>query len=103
MNIDILKYPTGKFVRKTDYSPEYVTDCIEKIKSCPQKIDELVSNWPSETFEHSYRPGGWNGREVIHHLLDSHMNALIRVKLALTEDTPIIKPYEQDVWVKLAD
>lgn len=103
MDLEVLKYPVGRFQRQTAYSPSYITECIERIKTLPQRLEELVSGWPSERFEHIYRPGGWNGREVVHHLLDSHINAFIRVKLALTEDVPTIKPYEQDDWIKLAD
>ena len=53
--------------------------------------------------EKSYRPDGWTARQVIHHIADSHMNAFIRVKLTLTEDKPVIKPYKQDLWAKLPD
>ncbi len=103
MDIESLKYPVGKFARQTIYSPGYVTDCIDRIKTLPQRLEALISDWPSEKFEHAYRVDGWNGRQVVHHLLDSHINALIRLKLALTEDSPTIKPYEQDEWIKLAD
>ena len=103
MNIDDLKYPVGKFQRNIVYSDTYIFECIENISSLPLRLETLVRSWSPEKWDLKYRPEGWSGRQVMHHLLDSHLNCIIRLKLALTEDTPTIKPYLQDEWIKLAD
>ncbi len=64
---------------------------------------DAVAGLSDHQLDTPYRPGGWTVRQLVHHVADSHMNGLIRVKLALTEDEPTIKPYDQDRWVELAD
>lgn len=98
-----LRFPTGRYQRPLSYDADLVQDLIEKINTLPERIELLVESWPGETWETSYREGGWNGREVLHHILDSHLNCLIRLKWALTEDSPVIRTYLQDEWVRLAD
>ncbi len=102
-DLESLKYPIGKF-----QPPSTVTDMdIEKwISGIEQLPEELIKVWEQlkpEQKEMSYRPQGWTARQVIHHIPDSHMNAYIRYKLALTEDVPVIKQYEEAKWAVLPD
>lgn len=76
---------------------------IEEIRVLPASLREAVVGLTHEQLDSPYRPGGWTVRQVVHHIGDSHMNSLIRLKLALTEDNPVIKPYEEALWADLAD
>ncbi|MDB5033955.1 MAG: putative metal-dependent hydrolase [Chlorobi bacterium] len=76
---------------------------IGRIEHLPALAEAAVRDLNDSQLDTPYRDGGWNIRQVIHHLADSHMNAIIRMKLLLTEDNPTIKPYDQDSWVALAD
>jgi hypothetical protein len=98
-----LKYPSGRFEYGKAYSKSDNTRHIEEIAALPSRLNALAAKLSSEQLEKSYRPSGWNARQIIHHIADSHSNALIRVKLALTEDSPVIKPYDQDAWSALED
>ena len=98
-----LKYPMGRFEYGESYSAADNQKHIAIIKQFPAELAELVGTLTPAQLEKSYRPGGWNGRQIINHLADSHMNALIRLKLTLTEDKPVIKPYDQDLWANLED
>ncbi|WP_407405136.1 YfiT family bacillithiol transferase [Chryseobacterium sp.] len=69
----------------------------------PQKLKLETENLTDEDFNKKYRPGGWTIRQIVNHCADSHMNSLIRFKLAMTEDLPTIKPYSEDLWAELAD
>lgn len=96
-------YPIGKFEYGKSYSAEQTRAHIADIEALPSELNQLTSQLSSEQLKKSYRPGGWNAQQIIHHIADSHSNALIRVKLALTENNPVIKPYDQDAWAVLAD
>lgn len=100
---DDLKYPIGLCVTKKELSGDERTALIGEIRSLPSKLRQAVSGWSKEQLDTPYRPGGWTVRQVVHHVGDSHMNSLIRLKLALTEDNPVIKPYEEQLWAELAD
>jgi hypothetical protein len=76
---------------------------IDRIEELPRRIEEAVRGLDDRQLDTPYREGGWTPRQVVHHLVDSHSNALIRMKLTLTEDHPPLKPYDQDAWAKLAD
>ena len=76
---------------------------IDAIEGFPPRIREAVIDLNDAQLDTPYRPGGWTVRQVVHHVADSHMNALIRIKLALTEDTPTIKPYDENAWSTLPD
>lgn len=97
------RYPIGKFEMPTDTSPAKRTKAIEDIAAAPQKIRAAVSGLNDAQLETPYRDGGWTVRQVVHHLADSHMNAYVRCRLALTETEPTIKPYEESAWAKLDD
>jgi len=101
--LEKLKYPIGKYNIKDNYSAEEVRRFINVIEEFPAKLRGAVKNLNAGQLDTPYRFEGWNSRQVIHHIADSHMNAYIRIKLALTEDTPTIKPYFEDRWAKLED
>ncbi|MDQ3046211.1 MAG: putative metal-dependent hydrolase [Bacteroidota bacterium] len=98
-----LKYPIGKFEHGKIYSTEEDQKHISEIEAFPSQLLPLAHSLRSDQLEKSYRPGGWTAKQIIHHLADSHINAYIRTKLALTETSPTIKPYGQDLWANLPD
>ena len=102
-NLDTLRYPIGKFTYETPPSATERQQQIAAIAELPIKLTELVGKWGDDRLDTPYRPDGWTVRQLVHHVADSHMNAYIRTKLALTEDNPTIKPYEEGEWAKLAD
>jgi uncharacterized damage-inducible protein DinB len=98
-----LRYPIGKF-----QPIENVTDIqrrafIDAIAETPENLKAAIAGLNERQLDTPYRPGGWTVRQVIHHVPDSHMNSFVRFKLALTEDEPTIKPYEEARWAELAD
>jgi hypothetical protein len=99
-----LKYPVGKFdSEKTDYQLEVLLECVLQIQALPNELSKLLNGITAENAENSYRPGGWNIRQIIHHLADSHMNAWIRTKLLLSEENPTVKPYDENLWAAERD
>ncbi len=101
--MDDLKYPVGLFVADPNVTEEKRRRWIEEIAVTPDKLRAAVTGLTPEQLDTPYRPGGWTVRQVVHHMADSHMNAYIRFKLALTEKEPTIKTFEQDEWAGLAD
>lgn len=102
-NDEHLRYPIGKFSPKDSYSQEEVNESIRRIGELPDKIEAAFKGLTSTQLDTPYRDGGWTARQVIHHLADSHMNAYIRIKWALTEDTPLIKAYDEKKWAETAE
>lgn len=102
-NLEKLKYPIGFFEKPTIISNELIIDWKNTIQIFPFELEKVVENLAFEKLNWVYRPNGWSIKQVIHHCADSHMNAFIRFKLALTEENPIIKPYEESKWANLAD
>lgn len=100
MNDEILRYPIGKFKPKPTYSQDELDECIERIRSLPDAVARVIANFSEKHFDTPYRDGGWTARQVIHHLSDSHMNAYIRFKWTLTEETPVIKAYNEKLWAE---
>ena len=98
-----LSYPIGKFQWSGSATPEDRRRFIAAIAAAPAKFRAAVAGLTPRQLDTPYRPGGWTVRQVVHHLPDSHMNAFIRCKLALTEDQPTIKPYDEKLWADLAD
>jgi len=98
-----LSYPIGKFQWSGSATPEDRRRLIAIIAAAPAKLRAAVAGLTPKQLDTPYRPGGWTVRQVVHHLPDSHMNAFIRCKLALTEDQPTIKPYDEKLWAALAD
>ena len=103
IDIEHLKYPIGKFQFDPDSAEENLKEAIEQIKLLPENLNKALRNLNESQINTPYRPGGWTVRQVVHHIADSHMNALIRFKLALTEDNPTIKPYDEAAWAKMSD
>ncbi len=98
-----LKYPIGRLVIPETVNSDLIRQGIEDIASFPERLRRTVHNLSDEQLNTPYRPEGWTIRQVVHHCADSHMNSIIRFKLALTEDTPTIRPYYEDRWAELAD
>jgi len=92
------RFPIGKFKYSGPLSEEERAGMIREIESTPGKLRAAVAGLSDEQLDSPYREGGWTVRQVVHHLPDSHMNAYVRFKLALTEDGPMIKPYIEDRW-----
>ena len=98
-----LSYPIGKF-DSSSIDPNRRSEFVQTISELPAKLRAAVNGLSEEQLDTPYRPGGWTVRQTIHHVADSHMNSLIRFKLALTEDEiPTIRPYYEDRWAELAD
>jgi hypothetical protein len=98
-----LRYPAGTYSPQTNFSSEDLKRFIETLEIFPSNLRRTVENLSEEQLDTPYREGGWTVRQVVHHVVDSHMNGYIRMKLALTEDTPTVKPYYEDRWAKLDD
>lgn len=103
MDIEKLKFPIGRFTVPSEVSEEEIKQAIVRIALFPSRIMETVRQIKPDQLDTPYRLGGWTIRQVVHHCADSHMNAIIRFKLALTEDAPVIKPYDQASWAELSD
>ena len=97
-----LRYPLGPFAA-VDSTPDVIAAAATQIEQLPIELRAAVNELNDQQLETPYRPGGWTVRQVVHHVADSHMNGLIRMKLALTEDNPIIKPYDENAWAQLPD
>lgn len=98
-----LAYPIGKFVWDGPTGTADRARRIEEIAAAPAALRAAVAGFTAEQLDTPYRPGGWTVRQVCHHVPDSHLNAYVRFKLAMTEDAPTIKPYDEAAWAELAD
>jgi hypothetical protein len=98
-----LRYPIGKFRYEGEVGGPQRRDWIEAIAAAPAALRAAVSGLTPAQMNTPYRPGGWHVRQVVHHVPDSHLNAYVRFKLALTEDEPTIKPYDEARWAELSD
>lgn len=98
-----LKYPIGKFIKPETINDTTIRQWISDIQQFPSSLEALVTPLSIEQVNWRYRPGGWMIKQVVHHCADSHINSLIRFKLALTEDAPTIRPYFEDRWAELID
>ncbi len=97
------RYPIGRYERRDVLTPDERAAMIEQIAAAPRKMREAVAGLTPRQLETPYRDGGWTLRQVVHHVPDSHMNSYVRFKLALTEQTPTIRPYDEARWAELAD
>jgi uncharacterized damage-inducible protein DinB len=97
------RFPIGKYQMPAEVSPAARASAILEIAAAPQKIRAAVAGLNDAQLDTPYREGGWTVRQVVHHVADSHINAYIRWRLALTETEPTIKPYEESAWAKLED
>lgn len=98
-----LRYPIGPLVKVPTLSAAERADRIAAVAALPAELRAIVAGMSDAQLDTPYRPGGWTARQVVHHLADSHMNAFIRFKWALTESNPTIKPYDEQKWAELPD
>jgi hypothetical protein len=103
MTAKTAQYPIGKFHAPEIVSTEDRARFIETIASAPARLRQAVSSLSAAQLDTPYREGGWTARQVIHHIPESHMNAYIRFKLALTETDPVVKPFDEAAWARLSD
>ena len=101
-SLEKLRYPIGKFDSTQPITAADIQRFVQEIEALPTLMRQAVNNLSDEQLDTPYRPGGWTVRQVVHHVADSHMNSYVRFKLALTEDYPTIKPYEEHLWAELA-
>ena len=97
------RYPIGKFNYEGPGTEQQRQQLISAIAEAPARLREAVEDLSVPQLNTPYRDGGWTVRQVVHHLPDSHMNAYVRMKLALTESEPVIKPYDEALWAKMPD
>jgi uncharacterized damage-inducible protein DinB len=97
------RYPIGKFEMPREITPVRRQQAIDELAAAPKKLRAAVAGLNDTQLDTPYREGGWTVRQVVHHVSDSHMNAFIRLRLALTEDKPTIRPYDEARWAELAD
>ncbi len=103
MNEEKLKYPIGKFQMPETYDVDTISKSIDVLEAFPADLSGILEKMDTIALEKTYRPGGWTGAQVVHHVADSHMNGLIRTKWTLTEDEPTIKAYDEKKWAELPD
>jgi len=96
------KYPIGKYEAQP-FSESQKKKWLADIQFLPNELEQAIENLDEAQLQTPYRDGGWTVHQLVHHLADSHMNSFIRFKLALTEDNPTIKPYEENAWSEMAD
>lgn len=100
---DDLRYPIGRMTLPPEFTASTRSQMIQAIADTPAKFAQAVAGFTDAQLDTPYRPGGWTVRQLIHHVADSHINAYMRFKLALTEDTPTIKTYDEAAWAELED
>ena len=103
MALEELRYPVGRFVAAREWTASVRAAATADIAALPARMRAAVEGLDDRQLDTSYRPDGWTVRQVVHHVADSHMNGLVRIKLALTEETPSIKPYDENAFALLAD
>lgn len=102
-DLEILRYPVGKFSPPASPTPALRAEQIQTLRTLPNTLRAAVSGLTDSQLDTPYRDGGWTVRQVVHHVADSHANSYVRFKLALTEQWPTIKPYDEAAWAELAD
>ena len=98
-----LRYPIGRFTAPAVITPSDLVQAIDDIATLPAQLRHAVQDWTEDQLDTPYRPDGWTVKQLVHHIADSHINAYCRFKLALTEDNPTIKTYEEKLWAELSD
>ncbi len=96
------RYPIGKYLVQP-FANDLKSEWLNNIKFLPNDLEQSILNLDEYQLDTPYRDGGWTVKQLVHHIADSHINAYIRFKLALAEDNPTIKPYEENDWVKMDD
>lgn len=103
LSLQAMRYPIGVFEKPSKITDELLKSWIEDIESLPILLSKAVEGLSDEQLALPYRPEGWTLRQTVNHVADSHLNAYCRFKLALTEDSPTIRPYEEQLWAELED
>jgi DinB superfamily len=101
--LEDLRYPIGRFIAPSPSEPAIRAEHVSILRLLPANLQTAVSGLSHAQIDTPYREGGWTVRQLVHHIADSHANAYVRTKLALTEDWPTIKPYDEAAWARLAD
>jgi hypothetical protein len=96
------RYPIGKYIDQP-FSEQLLRERLNDIKFLPQHLENAILNLDEAQLATAYREGGWTVKQLVHHVADSHMNAYIRFKLGLTENNPVIKPYDEAAWAEMTD
>ncbi|MFP4847257.1 YfiT family bacillithiol transferase [Winogradskyella sp. PE311] len=102
-DLNKLKFPIGEFEKPKQITQQHLQEWIDSIEALPKEIMVLTDNLSETELNFKYRPEGWTIKQVVHHCADSHINSIIRFKLAITEETPTIRPYFEDRFAKLID
>lgn len=97
------RYPIGKFEWPEAVTAADIDRAVHEIEALPEQLRQSVSGLGETQLATPYRPGGWTVRQVVHHVADSHLNSYVRFRLAVTENEPTIKPYDENSWAELAD
>jgi len=100
MDLEKLKYPIGQFIMPDIFDENQAQIWISEIEALPAQIKKTTENLSEDELKQVYRPDGWTLKQVIHHIPDSHMNAYIRFKQAITEDIPVVRPYYEERWAE---
>ena len=103
LDIEKLKFPIGKLNPPTAYNAEQVKQYIQALEELPVLMEATAKDLSVKDLTYCYRPGSWNIKQIVHHVADSHLNFHIRLRLALAEETPTVKPYDENVWAKFTD
>ncbi len=101
--LELLKYPIGHYQIPETITDEHLEEWITVLEELPQRLEIMVRPLSAKQLETPYRPGGWTVRQLVHHIADSHHHSYIRFKWGLTEDNPVIKPYDEKAWSQLFD
>lgn len=101
--LEKLKYPIGKFIKGKNYTFAETQKNIESFSAFPNQLESFLKNWDEKKLSTTYRDGGWNGRQVINHLGDSHAQLFLRFKSALVDEKAEIKPYQENKWAEMTD
>jgi hypothetical protein len=102
-DLDDLRYPIGRFIPPASSVPGIRSAQMQTLRLLPARLRAAVAGLSDAQIETPYRDGGWTVRQLVHHVFDSHANCYIRFKLALTEDWPTVKPYDEAAWATLGD
>jgi hypothetical protein len=102
-DIDTLRFPIGRFRLPASSTAAEQAEHIETLRLLPERLKAAVASLNDSRLDTPYRDGGWTARQVVHHVADSHANSYVRFKLALTEDWPTVKPYDEAAWAELSD
>lgn len=100
---DDLRYPIGRPELRAPLTPQERAARIETLATLPARLRAAVGGWSDARLDTPYREGGWTSRQVVHHLVDSHVNGYVRFKLGVTEDEPTIRAYEEQLWAELPE